>query len=65
MKTKIEKSNFYKRRRNQMDKKTQKNKKKQKDFFVCEICGCITPIECEGTEPKTCAYCMPPADLKF
>lgn len=48
-----------------MDKKTQKNKKKQKDAFVCEICGCITPIECEGTEPNTCAYCMPPADLKF
>ena len=27
--------------------------------FVCEICHCITPIECEGSEPNTCADCMP------
>ncbi len=27
--------------------------------FVCEICHCITPITCEGSEPNTCAMCMP------
>lgn len=27
--------------------------------FVCEICGCLTPKECEGSEPNTCAECMP------
>lgn len=27
--------------------------------FVCEICGEETPIECEGSEPNTCAECMP------
>lgn len=33
-------------------------------YFVCEICKCETPIECEGREPNTCADCMPP-DIKF
>lgn len=33
-------------------------------YFVCEICKCETPIECEGSEPNTCADCMPP-DIKF
>lgn len=27
--------------------------------FKCEICGEITPIECEGSAPNTCAMCMP------
>ena len=27
--------------------------------FICEICGEETPIECEGSEPNTCAECMP------
>lgn len=27
--------------------------------FICEICGEKTPIECEGSEPNTCAECMP------
>jgi tRNA A37 threonylcarbamoyladenosine dehydratase len=27
--------------------------------FICEICGEETSIECEGSEPKTCAECMP------
>lgn len=27
--------------------------------FICEICHCVTPIECEGSEPNTCAACMP------
>lgn len=27
--------------------------------FVCEICGEETPMECEGSEPNTCAECMP------
>lgn len=27
--------------------------------FVCEICGCITPVECEGADPNTCADCNP------
>lgn len=30
--------------------------------FICEICGEITPIECEGSEPNTCAMCMPLTD---
>lgn len=29
------------------------------EFFKCEICGCITPDNCEGSEPNTCASCMP------
>lgn len=32
---------------------------KAKKGFVCEICNCLTPIECEGREPNTCAMCMP------
>jgi ribosome-binding protein aMBF1 (putative translation factor) len=28
-------------------------------FFICEICKEKTPIECEGSEPNTCAECMP------
>lgn len=27
--------------------------------FICEICGEVTPISCEGSEPNTCAMCMP------
>lgn len=27
--------------------------------FKCEICGEWTPMGCEGTEPNTCAMCMP------
>jgi len=27
--------------------------------FICEICGEETPKECEGSEPNTCAMCMP------
>lgn len=30
--------------------------------FICEICHCKTPIECEGSEPNTCADCMPIRD---
>ena len=30
-----------------------------KTNFVCEICHCVTPTECEGSEPNTCADCMP------
>ena len=46
-----------------MDKKEKAKMPKthmgKKDAFVCEICHCITPIECEGSEPNTCADCMP------
>lgn len=35
---------------------------KTKTHFICEICHCITPIECEGSEPNTCADCMPLTD---
>lgn len=31
----------------------------KKYAFICEICHCVTPIECEGSEPNTCADCMP------
>lgn len=31
----------------------------KKTHFLCEICGCLTPYECEGSEPNTCAMCMP------
>lgn len=27
--------------------------------FYCDICGCITPYECEGAEPNVCADCVP------
>lgn len=27
--------------------------------FECEICHCITPKYCEGSEPNTCAMCKP------
>lgn len=27
--------------------------------FICDICGCITPYECEGNDPETCADCNP------
>ena len=33
--------------------------KNYKKHFVCEICGEETPVECEGSEPNTCAMCMP------
>ena len=46
-----------------MDKKENVKRPKvfigKKDTFICEICHCITPIECEGSEPNTCADCMP------
>lgn len=35
---------------------------KTKNSFTCEICKCLTPIECEGREPNTCAMCMPLID---
>ena len=35
-----------------------------KKTFICEICHCETPIECEGSEPNTCAMCMP-IDFEF
>lgn len=31
----------------------------EKENFICEICGEETPVECEGSEPNTCAMCMP------
>ena len=36
-----------------------KKGKRTKKYFICEICGEKTPIECEGSEPNTCAMCMP------
>ena len=35
-----------------------------KKTFICEICHCETPIECEGSEQNTCAMCMP-IDYEF
>ena len=35
------------------------------DGFFCEICGGYTPFECEGSEPNTCAMCMPLPDNEF
>lgn len=29
------------------------------ETFVCEICHCITLKSREGSEPNTCAECMP------
>ena len=29
------------------------------EMFNCEICKCKTPKSCEGSEPNTCAMCMP------
>lgn len=34
------------------------------ETFKCEICGCKTPIECEGSEPNTCEMCMPKENLE-
>ena len=36
------------------------------DTFICEICGEKAPVEYEGSEPNTCAECMPiePTDVK-
>ena len=42
-----------------------KVKNYKKTHFQCEICGCLTPIECEGSEPNTCAMCMPLPDTEF
>ena len=36
-----------------------KIKNYKKTHFICEICKCLTPVECEGSEPNTCAMCMP------
>lgn len=33
--------------------------------FICEICHCKTPKSCEGSEPNTCAMCMPLYDTDF
>ena len=38
---------------------------KKRLYFVCEICHSVTPIECEGSEPNTCAMCMPLDDVNF
>lgn len=35
------------------------------DEFVCEICKQKTPLSCEGSEPNTCAMCMPLPDNEF
>lgn len=37
----------------------------RRNSFTCEICKCLTPNECEGREPNTCAMCMPLADKEF
>ena len=37
----------------------------RKNSFTCEICKCLTPKECEGSEPNTCAMCMPLTDDEF
>ena len=37
----------------------------KKSSFTCEICHCLTPKECEGSEPNTCAMCMPLPDNNF
>ena len=42
-----------------MEEIRQKVKKHKQSYFVCEICGCLTQKECEGSEPNTCAECMP------
>ena len=31
----------------------------KKESFICEICKCETPKLYEGSEPNTCAMCMP------
>ena len=38
---------------------------KSKTHFICEICHCKTPKSCEGSEPNTCAMCMPLYDTDF
>ena len=37
----------------------------RKNSFTCEICKCLTPNKCEGSEPNTCAMCMPLPDNEF
>lgn len=37
----------------------------KRNSFTCEICKCLTPNECEGSEPNTCAMCMPLPDNEF
>ena len=32
---------------------------KNEKEFTCEICHCVTPRRFEGSEPNTCAECMP------
>lgn len=29
------------------------------DDFICEICGMVTPKDCEGADPNTCEDCNP------
>ena len=36
-----------------------KELKGENDTFKCEICGEITPKNCEGGEPNVCADCVP------
>lgn len=46
-------------------KKMEKNEtiivdeKETEQFFFCEICGELTPIECEGSAPCVCEMCLP------
>ena len=37
----------------------QQIKELSNNTFKCEICGEITPKECEGGEPNVCADCVP------
>lgn len=37
----------------------QQIKELSNNTFKCEICGEITPKECEGGEPNVCAGCVP------
>lgn len=42
-----------------VDEKTTNIYLSKKRKFVCEICKQKTPVKCEGSEPNTCADCMP------
>lgn len=41
------------------EKQSLNNADGTEDTFTCEICKCVTPKRCEGSEPNTCADCMP------